>query len=689
MSPVFLRDCSVRLNPNLLSTSSSSKNLPHTNDSSLGLTSPERSESSPPAPKSPVFLKTDSKRCTKLSRGTLTDCTSHSSFKDNVHKSEDLLGGSSSHKKGDSPKSSSHGRKAPGTSHVPAPEDFVKLRQVKDEGEGSLSTLPDRAPDLKVSSCTDSKSLDEFTSHMVLHLSDDDDEDDEENDKIIPPSPVFPQDRSSHAGQTKLSPTQPCTSSSPPKNSTFQNKSNSQASEQTKALRKSADFKLTPTGKDEGLVSYYWGVPFCPKGQSPDDYTRVILTQLEVYEKSLKEAQRQLLHKVDWGLPVFPCPIERAHSRRLKRHRAPQLLEEEEEDERDEEEREKQKEMDESQPRSEEEAEDGQRETYVVVSSPETELEKSPSAFGQAEPSNSAKPSSSCRRPVSQEHFKDTEIQPEADENGEEVQNEGFDAESAVCPETQMSEDNTPELMVTSPTQPQMQAETDIMEVDELTEPPAEPEERMEQERSGEEQSWRESVPSQVECPMCSRLFPLCEIEMHAAYCNGSVEEQDHDHTQDQLENLSQGIARRKSIRRTAMEDDVRFEKSEQREKCFICEKFFVTKEYEQHVNQCIRQKSLGHKQGNGLLSALNRTETVHLDDSGAGPSNTAVKNNRSHSDASAKPADSQAPAYSVSTSPFKSFTPISEIKDCLIDFRQQHTDRTSQRLGRKRKFKR
>lgn len=64
-----------------------------------------------------------------------------------------------------------------------------------------------------------------------------------------------------------------------------------------------------------------------------------------------------------------------------------------------------------------------------------------------------------------------------------------------------------------------------------------EAEERMEQERPDEEQSWRESVPSQVECPMCTRCFPLAKIEMHAAYCNGTVEDQDHD----QQETLSQG----------------------------------------------------------------------------------------------------------------------------------------------------
>ncbi|KFQ18632.1 BRCA1-A complex subunit RAP80, partial [Merops nubicus] len=53
-------------------------------------------------------------------------------------------------------------------------------------------------------------------------------------------------------------------------------------------------------------VHYYWGVPFCPKGVDPNQYTKVILCQLEVYQKSLKQAQRQLLHKKEFGNPVVP-----------------------------------------------------------------------------------------------------------------------------------------------------------------------------------------------------------------------------------------------------------------------------------------------------------------------------------------------------------------------------------------------
>lgn len=95
-------------------------------------------------------------------------------------------------------------------------------------------------------------------------------------------------------------------------------------------------------------------------------------------------SSKMLKGLVLFRVQVFPCPGERPHGRRLKRHRAPQLLEEEEEEDprlpRDEEEREQKKKMEwkereESQPCSEEGAENGQQETYVVLSSPETQEE--------------------------------------------------------------------------------------------------------------------------------------------------------------------------------------------------------------------------------------------------------------------------------------------------------------------------
>ncbi|XP_054832173.1 BRCA1-A complex subunit RAP80 isoform X2 [Eublepharis macularius] len=59
-------------------------------------------------------------------------------------------------------------------------------------------------------------------------------------------------------------------------------------------------------GEERDTVHYYWGVPFCPKGVDPNEYTQVILCQLEVYQKSLKQAQRQLLQKKRFGDPVVP-----------------------------------------------------------------------------------------------------------------------------------------------------------------------------------------------------------------------------------------------------------------------------------------------------------------------------------------------------------------------------------------------
>ncbi|XP_044133172.1 BRCA1-A complex subunit RAP80-like [Bufo gargarizans] len=66
----------------------------------------------------------------------------------------------------------------------------------------------------------------------------------------------------------------------------------------------SSDCRAGKTNQSGGTVHYYWGVPFCPKGVDPSEYTKVILCQLEVYQKSLKSAQRQLLHKMDYGQPI-------------------------------------------------------------------------------------------------------------------------------------------------------------------------------------------------------------------------------------------------------------------------------------------------------------------------------------------------------------------------------------------------
>ncbi|XP_017559793.1 BRCA1-A complex subunit RAP80 isoform X3 [Pygocentrus nattereri] len=758
-SPIFLQQCSVRLNQDAVITSRASWNPLSVQDSSLSLTcldSSQLTHQQNPSPyKSPVFAKTDPKGSIELTKDEVS-CTLKDNFVGKVctPKEEDSEKAkeSSSHKKQlhesrDPRKRLSLYIKSQPSPHTSVPDDgvgpeqeTVQPKQLKDDcHRASSNAVLERFPNSeKMPLHVESQSLGEFTSHMVLHLSDDDEE--EEEEKVVDPSPVFHQEHVLRPGHSRLSPTQPCCS--PPTVATAQSCScthehSTQSSDsQHVCVRRKFTSKTTcpaepdqlevgflkkpacdsrhahlTDGKGDGLVSYYWGVPFCPRGQSPDDYTRVILSQLEVYEKSLKEAQRQLLHKAEWSLPLFPCPAERPFGRRMKRHRAPQLLEEEEDEEsekvmeekkRELVEEEKKKELDEeadedraeSRGDSEKEVEHGQSETYVVVSSPETQVElvqNSPLLIGQNGSSNAIKPSS-CTKSGPQDLSDDTQIQ-QPDEH-EDIQNENYDEENTVCPETQMTEDNTPELMVTSPAQPQSWAESEVMEVDEGE---AAEEERMEQEQAEEEeqqqQQQNESAPAQsqkVECPMCSRLFPISKIEVHAAYCDGNTEDQE------QQDDLSQMLTLRKRTRRIPTEETLSgSEKSEQREKCYLCQRFFPSKQYSHHVEKCLQQKGPRNNQGNGLLSALHQAERVHLDDDdGAGPSDITNKNHGGLADSSEVAeaggnGNCPASGFHVSSSPIKSFTSISEATDCLIDFQQQYSAKSSQRLGRKRKFKR
>uniref|UniRef100_A0A8C2Z1C4 RAP80 N-terminal domain-containing protein n=1 Tax=Cyclopterus lumpus TaxID=8103 RepID=A0A8C2Z1C4_CYCLU len=68
-------------------------------------------------------------------------------------------------------------------------------------------------------------------------------------------------------------------------------------------------------------VHYYWGVPFCPRGVDPDEYTQVILGHMEVYEKSLKQAQRGLLRKAEWGEAVLPQSLILMHQCLVNTHK--------------------------------------------------------------------------------------------------------------------------------------------------------------------------------------------------------------------------------------------------------------------------------------------------------------------------------------------------------------------------------
>ncbi|XP_078267900.1 BRCA1-A complex subunit RAP80 isoform X2 [Rhinoraja longicauda] len=64
-------------------------------------------------------------------------------------------------------------------------------------------------------------------------------------------------------------------------------------------------------------VNYFWGIPFCPTGLDPDQYTRVLLCQLQAYERCLKRAQSRSLIKADFGPPLLPGLAPARHGAQL------------------------------------------------------------------------------------------------------------------------------------------------------------------------------------------------------------------------------------------------------------------------------------------------------------------------------------------------------------------------------------
>uniref|UniRef100_A0A4W5PBG9 BRCA1-A complex subunit RAP80 n=1 Tax=Hucho hucho TaxID=62062 RepID=A0A4W5PBG9_9TELE len=503
--------------------------------------------------------------------------------------------------------------------------------------------------------------MQELTSNMALCWSDDDEEEDSPAKSAQLPSPVFPQENDLPQPSNLCLSTNTHHHCSPPhihspclvpkkRTHTSEDSACEDGESQSKRVRKKFTFKgmygspspflprqaagrgsqdeaqarnpsshqpqassshlSPPTGDqgDGGVVCYYWGVPFCPRGQDPDAYTQVIMSQLEVYEKSLKEAQRGLLRKAGWGEPVLPGPPERPFSRRgcPKRHRAPELLEEEEEEEQavrnqqeevvevveDVEEESEEREWRRSQGGTEE---GGRRERLewkdcqaLFVSTPEQE-EKSPSPvfhveFNQQQilPQRSLGLRKKERRPSPLpdplEKEKEEDIKGEKREEDEEegmgeevVDVGGLEVPGIRNDETQLSDDGTQDLMVTCPAQPQPQRQSlpqiktflssphpleqrvEGMEVEEerrsgpVRSPARGEDVRMEMEETGEIQGGvPEPAPPQspsMDCPMCMRPFPLTEIELHAAYCDGStanMEVEEMTPSQSQGENTQQ-----------------------------------------------------------------------------------------------------------------------------------------------------
>ncbi|XP_041865243.1 fibrous sheath CABYR-binding protein [Melanotaenia boesemani] len=544
----------------------------------------------------------------------------------------------------------------------------------------------------------------ELTSDMTLVWSDEDD--------VVPvgfPSPVFPGERPIHqaASQNHLTspgPTrlQQSLNRQTPLLGTFGDQSSSDklappgtsssskftSRRQRRELTQEAAGRVSPPLVEPScgqVVRYYWGVPFCPRGLDPDTYTQVIMTQMEVYEKSLKQAQRCLLRKAEWGEAVLPQP-EKSPS------------------------------------------------PEVPAGSPQHHIPRRRGLRLRGRRTKEAADSF----PAEAKEVEDREDEEELQHEKEEEKNEGDEEQMntddcEVCPETQLSNNNSPQdLMMESEAEAEisLQPPTTSSELPEIElilredapagEEPQEEEadasvdERMEINVAGcsadsggrneEEKNRRgphveevkdggpqrstspelepavvpESPKASIDCPICQASFPANEIEMHAAYCDGEVAVVDERRPEKSLK------PRRKRWRRaegTAAETNQPSNTSRNQEKCYICQKTVPLRDYNRHTELCIQRRAPRSAARGNLLSALEQTESRNSD---ARPSGSRVQPEDVidlRDDDDDDDEEEATSAFRISNSPIRSFTPISEATDCLIDFKKhQQAKKPSQR---------
>ncbi|NXF62240.1 UIMC1 protein, partial [Ciccaba nigrolineata] len=314
-------------------------------------------------------------------------------------------------------------------------------------------------------------------------------------------------------------------------------------------------------------VHYYWGIPFCPKGVDPNQYTKVILCQLEVYQKSLKQAQRQLLHKKEFGNPVVPSSsLSQNELGKGEQISTENGVADDTED---------------GDP-------DGQKEsesiTWLLPSkrreaeSPGHSMEEERNSTSDDEPTTSYCQASqvlptedvhedgepmqiaqsiSVLTPLGSKRSPDTATENSAEE------------EISVCPETQPSpleaiEAEREELCSGSEDTP-MQA-------------------------GGDEDAGRtvsECSPTaadHVSCPLCDQGFPATEIELHAMYCNGIVGEEPGEDSS--VLTRSRREARSKAASGGSSPTSLSIDKCE---KCYLCKSLVPLLQYQRHVDSCLQ----------------------------------------------------------------------------------------------------
>ncbi|NXL37706.1 UIMC1 protein, partial [Glaucidium brasilianum] len=319
-------------------------------------------------------------------------------------------------------------------------------------------------------------------------------------------------------------------------------------------------------------VHYYWGIPFCPKGVDPNQYTKVILCQLEVYQKSLKQAQRQLLHKKEFGNPVVPSSsLSQNELGKGEQISTENGVADDTED---------------GDP-------DGQKEsesiTWLLPSkrreaeSPGHSMEEERNSTSDDEPTTSYCQASQVL-PTEDVHEDGEPMQiaqsisvltPLGSKRSPDIATENSaEEEISVCPETQPSpleaiEAEREELCLGSEDTP-MQVK--------------------EPEAGGDEDAGRtvsECSPTaadRVSCPLCDQGFPATEIELHAMYCNGIVGEEPGEDSP--VLTRSQREARSKAASDGSSPASLNINKCE---KCYLCKSLVPLLQYQRHVDSCLQ----------------------------------------------------------------------------------------------------
>ncbi|XP_044306913.1 BRCA1-A complex subunit RAP80 isoform X2 [Varanus komodoensis] len=422
--------------------------------------------------------------------------------------------------------------------------------------------------------------------------------------------------------------------------------------------------------EERDVVHYYWGVPFCPKGVDPSKYTQVILCQLEVYQKSLKQAQRQLLQKRRFGEPVVPdsCSLRRGECGKGEEAiRAKEATDEQEGDDTD----------DKKEP---------ERITWLL-SPTSGEPNKNPEqnkAEGRSSESEDEPASTSCQ--ASQVLFGEDVLEerepmqitqsisaltPLDSKRSPDIATETHaEEEITVCPETQPSPSQAiePESreIHSSSKDVSLQADAD--------------------EDAGEDMS-AHSPPADdpMSCPLCDRRFPVSEIELHAMYCNGIGEETMEDAP------VMTRRQREAKMKATGCKETPESMDINKYEKCYLCKSLVPWKEYQRHVDGCLRSwaangalggRKLRHAKEEGrcegrLLSMLEESEHKATDAEVAATPSRGEDSRQCLAEVEKKSEDDQDawspfPQPACSDSPIRSFTSISEAKDCLVDFKKQ-----------------